>query len=156
MLERDYSATVPKVYECWKEKPWITYPSVLYVTLKGIKRIEEQDLNNMKLNILNSIMNNNNEQEMINNSVKLNVLDKTENIKKYEKWENGQQCRIPNIIFKCLSSKEKGPFNIKFSYCGKYLAYSANDQDDFVVFVYTVSENIFKTVIRTMISVLVL
>lgn len=156
MLERDYSATVPKAYECWKEKPWKSYPSVLYVTLKGIKILEEQDLiNNMKLNIFNSIINNNNEQQIISNSGNSNVPGKAENVKKYTKRENSQQCKIPNKIFKCLSSKEKGPFNVKFSYCGKYLAYSANDQDDFVVFVYTVSKNLFKAIIREMISVLI-
>lgn len=142
ILERDYSmSTIPKAYECWKEKPWKSYPSVLYVTLKGIKILEKQDvMNDMKLNIFNSIINNN-EQEIISNTGNLKVQDKTENEKKYEKRENAQQCKIPNKIVKCLFSKEKGPFNVKFSYCGKYLAYSANDHDNFVVFVYTVSEN---------------
>ncbi|KAK3089926.1 hypothetical protein FSP39_007688 [Pinctada imbricata] len=128
-----------EVYQWWKRGRRDTYPSTLYVTLKGItspKNIEpamrsmfatQEEATGMTY------------QDLKKSSTWKDKSHKT-GPRTLASWSRlaGQTCRIPNNQLASLTTGSLGCFTIKFSHDGRSLACACQDKEQYPIIIYDV------------------
>lgn len=124
------------VYEWWKSKPWKNYPCTFNAIIMSLKTDNSGDIvNNIKQAIVKDTDDKNVQtmNKYIANSKTL-IFDKL----KMEKRLNNEEIEMPNKIITLINNADGNTTISKFSYCGKYLAFSALENHKYIIFVYKV------------------
>lgn len=152
----------------WKKKNKSKYPSVLYVTVRGV--ISPQKVANVfrsktpiqgektslmiKFNdIVNEAKKHENNDEASNDSALGLVSDRephntSDFVELHSPWSRQpyESCKLPNKCVAKFDSYDEGCFVMRFSWNGLYLACAVRSNDLFVVVVYEVSKGFVQGV----------
>ncbi|XP_063165762.1 jouberin [Candoia aspera] len=131
---------VVEVYDWWAKCPRSSYPSTLYVTVKGIKLPDHVD---PSLRSMMAIQQEYHSPSLdLQNDISKTVLNSGTQVKKEEpfKWSKlpGQVCRLPNKYLFSLKAGDMGCFCIRFSEDGRMLAAGCAGRDGYPVVLYEI------------------
>lgn len=130
-----------EVYQWWKQARRVSYPSTLYVTLKGVQPPKTIDPSLRSMFAIQP-----EKGKVTFEEFSLDAERRAHGVRDGKgsnepmNWSRlpGQVNRIPNKQKSCLLSGKRGCFILKFSHNGRYLACGCADLESFPILIYEV------------------
>ncbi|GFO18892.1 abelson helper integration site 1 [Plakobranchus ocellatus] len=135
----------PEVYQWWKSRSRVPYPSTLYITLKSIDPPQEVSGATRSMFATQKELGHMTYKDL--KTMTWSGRDKTpKGARPLTTWTRlfGQLCRIPNNAFLTLTAGKKGCYVIKFSNDGRSLACACKDNTDYPILVYEIPSGVLK------------
>ncbi|XP_041358926.1 jouberin-like [Gigantopelta aegis] len=127
-----------ELFQWWSGTTRVTYPSTLYVTLKGIKPPEDIEPAGRSMYAIQEEKGRMTFEDL--KSMHWGTRTKDDSKRPMASWTRllGQMCRIPNSVMKSLPAGRMGCYVLKFSHDGRSLACACQDKEGYPIKIYEI------------------